>query len=367
MLLLETPLSMNDMHLPFGKPLARACLKSECSDFQVRESLDFEPEGEGDHHYLYLEKQGVNTAFLVKQLMDELAVSEVDIGYAGRKDRHGVTAQWFSIHSPRSYDWSSHIDNIHLRLQALSDGKESVRLCEATRHSKKLRKGQIAENHFTIVLRDLDPGRDKIEAAFASRVEQIVHHGFANYFGDQRLHAIRRILDESTHLATHTHALSASDMDRLLTEHFSKKLKRRRRGRKGFDLSVVRSFLFNLMLNERLRHSDDLFVEKRSSKESDDLNALIPLFGESREHEWLETEFAETLQHFPELMAMIERQRTQVGWRTAWADVRRWQHQWLDETSVKARFSLPKGSYATVLLAQLVMLHEPDRQAFASP
>ena len=79
-----------------------AKLRSTPEDFRVVEDLGYEPEGEGEHHYLYIQKRGENTDWVARQLANFCQVSPKDVAYAGKKDRHAVTEQWFSVHLPGS-------------------------------------------------------------------------------------------------------------------------------------------------------------------------------------------------------------------------------------------------------------------------
>ena len=66
-------------------------------DFIVEEIPLYEPSGEGGHTFLWVEKRLRNTDEVAKLLARAAGVSERDVGYAGRKDRHAVTRQSFSV------------------------------------------------------------------------------------------------------------------------------------------------------------------------------------------------------------------------------------------------------------------------------
>ncbi|HCD05745.1 MAG TPA: tRNA pseudouridine(13) synthase TruD, partial [Methylophaga sp.] len=61
------------------------------------EHLPFSPEGEGSHVWLYVQKTDTNTDWLAQEIARFAGVSPVAVGYAGLKDRHAVTSQWFSV------------------------------------------------------------------------------------------------------------------------------------------------------------------------------------------------------------------------------------------------------------------------------
>ncbi|MFX8133556.1 tRNA pseudouridine(13) synthase TruD, partial [Acinetobacter baumannii] len=70
-------------------------------DFVVTELPLQPPSGAGEHVWLEVEKHGANTAFVAEQLAAAAGVQPFDVGYAGLKDRHALTRQWFSIYLPK--------------------------------------------------------------------------------------------------------------------------------------------------------------------------------------------------------------------------------------------------------------------------
>jgi tRNA pseudouridine13 synthase len=72
-------------------------LKERPEDFFVQELPLYEPSGEGEHVYAEIQKIGVTTFETVHRLSKALRVHEKDIGYAGLKDARAITRQIFSI------------------------------------------------------------------------------------------------------------------------------------------------------------------------------------------------------------------------------------------------------------------------------
>jgi hypothetical protein len=85
-----------------GSPEIQGHIRQSASDFEVTEVLDYALSGEGEHDYLWLEKQDANTAWVAGKLAAHAAVRESEVGFAGLKDRHAVTRQWFSVRRPTS-------------------------------------------------------------------------------------------------------------------------------------------------------------------------------------------------------------------------------------------------------------------------
>jgi tRNA pseudouridine13 synthase len=71
-------------------------LRDEVSDFAVEEVPLYEPAGEGDHAMFLLEKRGLSTFESLLWVSKAVRVSEHRIGYAGLKDARAVTTQWMS-------------------------------------------------------------------------------------------------------------------------------------------------------------------------------------------------------------------------------------------------------------------------------
>jgi tRNA pseudouridine13 synthase len=72
-------------------------IKNRNEDFFVQELPLYEPSGEGEHVYCEVEKSGVTTFEAIDRMAKAFNVSGRDIGYAGLKDARAVTRQLFSI------------------------------------------------------------------------------------------------------------------------------------------------------------------------------------------------------------------------------------------------------------------------------
>lgn len=201
-----------------GEPLSSVVFKQSPSDFQVVEKLIFIPEGEGEHVYLRLQKQGTNTQWLAKQLAKFAQIKIRDVSYAGLKDRHAITTQWFSvlIHPDKEPDW-----------KALNI--EGVTVLEHTRHRVKLRPTMVHQNDFIITLKECHTASDSVDA----RIEKIRTQGVPNYFGEQRFGHQYSNVESAFSLFTGQLRLKDSRL-------------------KGLYLSAARSYLFNRVLANRV-------------------------------------------------------------------------------------------------------------------
>ena len=145
-----------------GAPPVTGVLRREPADFRVDEELGFEPEGSGPHHWLMVRKTGCTTPYAARLLAARYALPVREVGFAGLKDRHAETTQWFTVparapgHDPGSGEIAA-----------------GVRIVRAVRGRRKLRRGVHAGNRFAITIRDVEGDRK----AFADRVGRVARAG----------------------------------------------------------------------------------------------------------------------------------------------------------------------------------------------
>jgi hypothetical protein len=154
-----------------GEPESSGQLRTTPEDFQVWELPLVEPQGTGAHLWLEIRKRGANTQWVAGQLAAAAGVPLRDIGFAGMKDRHAVTTQWFSVglQEAARADWTT---------WDIPD----VALLHAHRHSRKLQRGALRGNRFLIVVRHLRGDVVDLE----ERLNALAERGAPNYFGPQR-------------------------------------------------------------------------------------------------------------------------------------------------------------------------------------
>ena len=89
---------MNDLpQLTSDLPKFQGSLKTEPDDFLVEEIPAYEPSGEGEHLFLWIEKKDLSADRLAAVLRQELCINRNDIGTAGLKDRRAITRQFVSV------------------------------------------------------------------------------------------------------------------------------------------------------------------------------------------------------------------------------------------------------------------------------
>src|ERR1043165_405327 len=154
-------------------------IKQHLEDFQVEEIPAYPAAGVGTHCYLKIEKRGFSTMAAADILAKLLGRKNIDIGYAGLKDKQAVTSQWFSV---------EHLDTSRAKSMELPTGMKVV---EITRHRNKIKRGHLAGNKFIIKIRNpewsrvgvnLDEPAEKAQAV----LEAMEKTGAPNFFGPQR-------------------------------------------------------------------------------------------------------------------------------------------------------------------------------------
>lgn len=345
----ETPAIQRRAH---GGPVGTAWLRSTPEDFHVAEQLGFQPAGEGVHAYLHVRKRGANTAWVARQLARCAGVRERDVGYAGLKDRHAVTEQWFSVDlSGRDEpDWEA-------------AGIEGVEIVATTRHARKLKRGALSGNVFHIALRGVEAGQGVVE----SRLQAVAEQGVPNYFGAQRF------------------GRGGGNLE-AVRAHFAGERVVRDRHRRGLLLSAARSELFNRVLAARVE--DDTWsvilpgdvmmlagtrsvfgpvqpdAELEERLRAGDIHPTGPLWGRGRlpvEQAAAELEvrvladaacYREGLEH-----AGLAQERRSLRLLVEELD---W--SWPAADRLDVSFRLPAGAYATTVLAEVLECHEPEME-----
>jgi len=188
-------------------------------DFQVDEIQQFTPSGKGEHVWLLLQKTGENTDWVGDQLAKIADVPRRDVSYAGMKDRHAVTTQWFSVQMPgrEAPDWKAHLP-------------DSIVVLDEQRHDRKLKRGALKGNSFKLLIRDFVGD----EAELKESVERIKKQGIPNYFGEQRFGR-------------------DGENIRKARQWFKGELKVKSRPKRSIYLSAARSWIFNHILSKRVQ------------------------------------------------------------------------------------------------------------------
>ena len=154
-------------------------IKQQLTDFEVEEIPAYEAAGVGTHCYLQLEKRGYSTMVAADILAKALGRRNIDIGYAGLKDKQAVTRQWFSV---------EHLESAKARAMELPPG---LKVTAITRHKNKIKRGHLAGNKFTIKVRNPEWTRAGVTLDEPARkahaiIDLLKERGVPNFFGPQR-------------------------------------------------------------------------------------------------------------------------------------------------------------------------------------
>ncbi len=336
--------AMNPPGLTAELPGVGGRIKENPDDFEVEEIPAYEPAGVGDHLFLWIEKSGMGAEFFLRQVARRLGIPPGEVGTAGLKDRHAVTRQYVSVPAAVEADLG--------RL----DG-DGIRLLRTARHGNKLRAGHLRGNRFRILVRAANPRESH---SLQATLEKICTHGLPNYYGLQRFGKDGETADLGLRLLKGERGKARSPFLRKLA------------------LSAVQSLLFNAYLSRRLTDgllrrviagdvmakwpaggmftAEDVVVEQDRFDRRETVHAG-PMFGRKTfpaRHEAAEREASllgdagftsTTFNGFGKLLQGTRRHNLVYidDLTAAW-----------EPEGIRLTFTLPAGSYATVLLREIM-------------
>jgi len=145
-------------------------IKVHPADFRVTEIPRYHPSGQGDHVYLYIEKQGLGSLEAAARIAQALGRPRRTVGLAGLKDARGLTRQWISVERADP----DKAARLHL---------PNIRVLAVSRHRNRLKIGHLAGNRFEVRIRGCRPGARPV----AERVLAVLsRRGMPNWFDRQR-------------------------------------------------------------------------------------------------------------------------------------------------------------------------------------
>jgi tRNA pseudouridine13 synthase len=345
-----TPGVLPEWACAHGAALFPASIRSEPSDFRVIETVGFDLSGSGEHDYLWVEKVAANTDWVARQLARHAGVRPGDVGYAGMKDRHAITQQWFSVPGRGRVDWESL-------------AVEGATILDVRHHDRKLRRGAHASNTFRIALRN--PNAPAMLQALEDRLASIAARGVPNYFGPQRF------------------GRDGSNVDLARRLFAGARLKRDKR---SIAISAARSFLFNEILSVRVADGSwerilpgelvnldgsgsvfraeaiDATIERRAAEL--DIHPTATLWGLRSE---ISCGVIEALERnatdpYRDLRTGLERLSVEASHRPLRLRVHdlSWE---IEDDALWLEFRLPPGAFATAVLREIADVQErlPDR------
>jgi len=341
-------------------------------DFEVEEVPLYEFSGEGEHIIVKFRKKDMTTWEAVNVFSSFTGVKARDIGYAGLKDKEGSTLQYFSL--PRQAEGK------------LTDfSHPQIKILDITKHNNKIKPGHLKGNNFKIRLKKVLP---KDASILEGLLKEITKEGMPNYFGYQRFGN-----DGNNHI-----------LGREIAEGLRKE---RNKELKKLLISAYQSALFNEWLSMRVQigHLAKSFQKNDLVSALNILmrqNGIVEIFTAentasiSSQKQFFKILDGDTMCHYPygrlftaedlssESARFIERQAVPTGLldgdrqkkseglagaieqkfiknlkengdrRYAWVFVENIKTNFIEEQAwMEIEFYLPKGCYATVLLAEL--------------
>jgi len=219
---------VNRVYLTNNKPV-NFTFNQRPDTFKVKENNRIKLHKRGDYRVLEATKVSISTMEMVEYLSSVLKIGESEIGYAGLKDKHATTTQFITL--PRYVNFKKFNNSNRVSLKEIG-------FC-----SDRLRVGNLISNSFEIVLENVTCSEfEKLEIAF----NRIKEFGFANFFGYQRFGSLD---DSSTK---------------------GKKISQRGKGSKNQNskilLAAYQAKSFNEWLNFRLELSRDIINKETSRK-----------------------------------------------------------------------------------------------------
>jgi tRNA pseudouridine13 synthase len=326
----------------WGPPLASGILRGSPEDFEVRERLGFRPSGEGPHALLCVRKRGANTEWVARELARAAGCRPFEVGFAGLKDRHAVTTQYFTV--PRGRKSASEFANLR---------GEGYEVLSSDEHQRKLPRGALEGNDFTITVREFrcEP------SALAERLRALDAGGVPNYFGPQRFGR------DAGNLAAVVRAAAQGGA--------------KRDGQRGFTLSAARSLIFNAILAERVERATwnalsagdvanldgrgSVFAVEHVDEELQarcaalDVHPTAPLPGEGEPLSSGEVRAHEeaVARRFPEALAVIRAAGMNTERRAMRLRIRGLEYDY-DGEMLRLGFGLGAGSFATTVLREII-------------
>ncbi|VAW81187.1 tRNA pseudouridine(13) synthase [hydrothermal vent metagenome] len=331
-------------------------IKQQAEDFEVNEVLVYEPVGEGEHAFVYVRKIGETTLVVAKKIAELAEVKIRQVSYAGLKDKHALTRQWFSVHLPGkpSPDWSLL-------------NSESLWVEQSTRHDRKLRQGQIKTNNFKVIIKSLAYTSSSLD----DFIQRVLLVGVPNYFTEQRFGI------EANNLKNALLLLQATTSDAVKPKR--KKYSQQR----GLYISAARSLLFNQVLSARVQHDSwnkaidgDLFIKSGrhgmfsvDAIDQDIIDRLQtlqisptgPLYGIKSMNVQGQAACIENnaMSDYSQYQLLLTQQKIKADRRALRLVVDDLRVTELSSDSVQFSFNLPSGCYATAVLREFI--HYPGQ------
>lgn len=341
------------------------------SDFVVREIPLYEFSGSGEHLILHIQKKDLSTNELLKDLSAATGVKQRDFGYAGLKDKQGLTYQYISM--PKIYE-----------KELAKFSHEKCKIINTFVHSNKLKIGHLKGNSFFIRLK-------KVNKINALKIEQIfnniIKEGFANYYGYQRFgrdkdnaksgleilknelsyknkklnnflisafqsELFNTYLSKRVEISHFANDFSKAELKALYKDdELVKNLKSQKQFFKLFDNEIYEHYPYGKVFNESLENAVSRFISR-------DISPSGLILGEKPK---LNTGFLGEIENeiYKDYFELLR--KTTGSRRYLWSFLENAKLEYNEDLAqLSLEFSLQKGSYATVVLDEIIKLERNE-------
>ena len=316
-------------------------IKDRPEDFVVEEIPLYDFSDQGNFAFLLLKKVNLSTLDFVALIRKHLDLRDEEVGLAGWKDKRAITSQWVSV--PR--------DKITARRlgQLAGDGIQTV---EQRHHSHKLRTGHLLGNRFSILLRQAD---SEAENRAQDIIQQLQTLGLPNFYGPQRFGASGNNPEKGLALLLGQYRLRSMRKRKLLLSSYSSLL---------FNFTLkkrMEQHLFTKLLPGDIAKKHDtggIFLVSDPEKEQPradrlEISATGPIWGKKMKRAGdaaaaLEEKILSSQGLTPDVF------RKQPGSRRSLRIALKEVNLSQEKEGLRLEFFLPKGSYATVLLDEIM-------------
>lgn len=148
-------------------------IKEKPEDFYVKEIKELRVKPKGRFAYFLLWKKDLTTLEALREVARTLRVPLERIGFGGLKDKRAITEQYVSVEGLKEV---REVEKENLKLKFLGYGDKPVSL------------GEIEGNYFEIVVRGVGERKRKF---IRERMDFVRKFGFENYFGEQRFGSVK--------------------------------------------------------------------------------------------------------------------------------------------------------------------------------
>jgi tRNA pseudouridine13 synthase len=319
-------------------------LKAVPEDFIVTEVPSFTLDDDGEYSIYKLTKREYNTGTVIQKLASFLKCKLRDIGFAGNKDRNAVTTQYLSLRYGNPGQIKAFLS-------------KDINMEFVGKSTRPIIMGGLIGNKFEITIRDC-------------KKEPKLRENFVNYFGEQRfstdnVEVGRALLKKDFKKACE---LLIKSEQKIVIEHIKKieadyvgALQRLPPTLLLIFIHAFQSYMWNKCASKIVQGPESIDISGQKLTISEDyISGDLSLIGfeseldESKYEEILENVLVEEkVSQRDFIFSQIGRLSAGGGFRSIFAKVTEQSFEKLDDETYKVIFTLPRGCYATVYVAQL--------------